>query len=102
MDPEYELTQKLAEKSDVYSFGVLLLELVTARRAINDNMRLVDWAQKYMNNESKVAFLVDSDLEHEYNMDELKSLISIIKLCTQVHSFLSCTQSLTFRNDLFV
>nr|XP_024392136.1 probable receptor-like protein kinase At1g49730 isoform X1 [Physcomitrium patens] len=91
MDPEYELTQKLAEKSDVYSFGVLLLELVTARRAINDNMRLVDWAQKYMNNESKVAFLVDSDLEHEYNMDELKSLISIIKLCTQVDGTLRPT-----------
>ena len=86
MDPEYEQTLELTEKSDVYSFGVLLLELVTGRRAINDNIRLVDWAQKYMDNvEYKIAFLVDSELErHEYNLDELESLIDIIKQCTQV------------------
>lgn len=85
MDPEYERTQELTEKSDVYSFGVLLLELITARRAISDDIRLVDWAQKYMDNESKIALIVDSDLENVYNLHELKSLIFIIKLCTQVH-----------------
>lgn len=87
MDPEYAETQELTEKSDVYSFGVLLLELVTGQRAISDNINLVDWAQKYMDNvESKTAFLVDSELErHEYTLDELKSVMSIIKQCTQVH-----------------
>lgn len=85
MDPEYERTHELTEKSDVYSFGVLLLELVTARRAISDDMRLVDWAQKYMDNESKITLIVDSDLENVYSLHELKTLISIIKRCTQVH-----------------
>lgn len=85
MDPEYVMTHELTEKSDVYSFGVLLLELISARRAINNNEKLVDWAQKYMDNDSKVAFLVDSDLEHAYNSNELLSLITIIKLCTRVN-----------------
>lgn len=71
----------------MYSFGVLLLELVTARRAIKDGMRLVDWAQKYMDNESKIALIVDSDLENAYSLHEVKTLISIIKRCTQVHFF---------------
>ncbi|KAG0591502.1 hypothetical protein KC19_1G179700 [Ceratodon purpureus] len=87
MDPEYAETQELTEKSDVYSFGVLLLELVTGQRAISDNINLVDWAQKYMDNvELKTAFLVDSELErHEYTLDELKSVMSIIKQCTQIN-----------------
>jgi hypothetical protein len=41
MDPEYYMTQQLAEKSDVYSFGVLLLELITARRSIERGKYIV-------------------------------------------------------------
>ncbi|RVW49789.1 putative receptor-like protein kinase [Vitis vinifera] len=41
MDPEYVITRELTEKSDVYSYGVVLLELVTARRAIQDNKNLL-------------------------------------------------------------
>ncbi|KAK7412406.1 hypothetical protein VNO78_03865 [Psophocarpus tetragonolobus] len=41
LDPEYYMTQQLTEKSDVYSYGVLMLELVTARRPIEQGKYIV-------------------------------------------------------------
>ncbi|XP_024171436.1 leucine-rich repeat receptor protein kinase HPCA1 isoform X2 [Rosa chinensis] len=41
MDPEYYMTQRLTEKSDVYGFGVLMLELLTARKPIEQGKYIV-------------------------------------------------------------
>ena len=41
MDPEYYMTQRLTEKSDVYGFGVLMLEMLTARRPIEQGKYIV-------------------------------------------------------------
>ena len=35
--PEYAMTGQLTLKSDVYSFGVVLLELITGRKAIDND-----------------------------------------------------------------
>ncbi|THG04492.1 hypothetical protein TEA_024486 [Camellia sinensis var. sinensis] len=37
LDPEYMLTSQLTEKSDVYSFDVVLVELITAKKALSFN-----------------------------------------------------------------
>ncbi|EXB36891.1 putative leucine-rich repeat receptor-like protein kinase [Morus notabilis] len=58
LDPEYYMTQHLNEKSDVYSFGVLMLELITARKPIEQG--------KYIVREVRMTMDKTKDL---YNLD---------------------------------
>lgn len=43
IDPEYARTSRLNEKSDVYSFGVVLLELLTGKKAVDNELNLLHW-----------------------------------------------------------
>lgn len=83
MDPEYVVTQELTEKSDVYSYGVLLLEIVTGRRAIQDNKNLVEWSQIHMASESRLPELVDPSIRDSFELDQLQTVVSIVRWCTQ-------------------
>ncbi|TQD70469.1 hypothetical protein C1H46_043996 [Malus baccata] len=40
IDPEYARTSRVTEKSDVYSFGVVLLELLTGKKAVEQDSNL--------------------------------------------------------------
>ncbi|CAN4107724.1 unnamed protein product [Withania somnifera] len=83
MDPEYVITQELTEKSDVYSYGVVLLELVTARRAIQDNKNLIEWAEIFLTSESRITELVDPNIGDSYDFDQLQTLLALVRWCTQ-------------------
>lgn len=82
MDPEYLVTRELSEKSDIYSYGVVLLELVSGRRAIQDNKNLVEWSQVYMASESMIAELVDPNLGDSFDFDQLETVVAIVRWCT--------------------
>ncbi|KAF8406303.1 hypothetical protein HHK36_008388 [Tetracentron sinense] len=83
MDPEYVVTQELTEKSDIYSYGVLLLELVTARQAIQDGRNLVEWSQIYMATDSRLPELVDSAIGDSFDYEQLQTVVTTVKWCTQ-------------------
>ncbi|XP_031277843.1 probable receptor-like protein kinase At1g49730 isoform X2 [Pistacia vera] len=83
MDPEYVVTQELTEKSDVYSYGVLLLEIVTARRAIQDGKNLVESTQMLMASESRLSELVDPRIKDSFDLEQLQTVVTIVRWCTQ-------------------
>ncbi|KAJ0591320.1 putative protein kinase RLK-Pelle-URK-1 family [Helianthus annuus] len=83
MDPEYVVTQELTEKSDIYSYGVVLLELITSKRAIHDNKNLVESCQTLMTSESQIVELVDPTIGNSFDFDQLHTLITLVKWCTQ-------------------
>lgn len=82
LDPEYVTTRHLTVKSDIYSYGVLLLELITARAAVQDNRNLVAWAQPYLAVDSKLVLMVDPELEDNFDPEELRSMAKLVKMCT--------------------
>ncbi|XWS39942.1 hypothetical protein CRYUN_Cryun18bG0097600 [Craigia yunnanensis] len=83
MDPEYVVTQELIDKSDVYSYGVLLLEMVTARRAIQDGKNLVESSHILMASESRLIELVDPKIKDSFDLDQLQTVVTIVRWCTQ-------------------
>lgn len=62
----------LTPKSDVYSFGVVLLELLTGRRAMDDERAgsveetLVDWAKPFLSDTKRVLRIMDTRLGGQY------------------------------------
>lgn len=77
------VTQELTDKSDVYSYGVLLLEIVTARRAIQDGKNLVESSQILMASESRLIELVDPQIKDSFDLDQLQTVVTIVRWCTQ-------------------
>ncbi|KAJ0826112.1 putative protein kinase RLK-Pelle-LRR-XI-1 family [Helianthus annuus] len=87
--PELAYTLKVTEKSDVYSFGVVLLELVTGKRAIEEEYGegkdIVYWALSNLNNSENILKLLDPKLiSDETNdlADDMKRVLKIALLCT--------------------
>jgi serine/threonine protein kinase len=79
MDPEYVATQELTEKNDIYSYGVLVLELVTGRRAIQDDKNLIEWAEMYPSCGVISPEIVDPRIRGLVDMDQLHLVVGIVQ-----------------------
>ncbi|KAF8083142.1 hypothetical protein N665_0790s0005 [Sinapis alba] len=85
--PEYAMTGQLTQKSDVYSFGVVLLELLTGRKPVDNNMprgqqSLVTWATPRLS-EDKVKECIDPKLQADYHPKAVAKLAAVAALCVQ-------------------
>ncbi|MCO5581129.1 hypothetical protein L7F22_035006 [Adiantum nelumboides] len=86
--PEYAMTGQLTVKSDVYSFGVVLLELITGRKAIDNNKpqaehNLVNWARPLFKNRRKFPQMADPLLQGKYPMRGLYQALAVAAMCLQ-------------------
>lgn len=85
-------TLKVTEKSDVYSFGVVLLELVTGKRAIEEEYEgkdIVYWVLSYLNDRENMLKLLDPKLISDDNdntgdelIDGMTKVLKIGLVCT--------------------
>jgi len=84
VDPEYHQCYQLTEKSDVYSFGVVLVEIISAKLAvdINRNRREISLANmaKSKIQEGALHELVDPQLEIEMNHEVKVTVTAVAEL----------------------
>ncbi|XP_047315841.1 receptor-like kinase TMK4 [Impatiens glandulifera] len=65
--PEYAATGRVTTKVDVYAFGVVLMEIITGRKALDENMpdercHLVTWFRRVLISKENIKKAVDETL----------------------------------------
>ena len=84
MDPEYYMTQQLTKKSDVYSFGVVMLELITARKPIQQGKYIVIEVRKAINKSKDLYNLheiLDPFIGMVKNLEGLEEFVDLAMRC---------------------
>ncbi|KAK7851844.1 l-type lectin-domain containing receptor kinase ix.1 [Quercus suber] len=78
--PECHFTGKFSKKSDVFSFGMVALEIACGRKAVEPEVEeskisLLSWVWE-LYGEGRLLEAVDETLNGDYDMDEMKCLMT--------------------------
>ncbi|KAL2458113.1 Protein kinase protein with adenine nucleotide alpha hydrolase-like domain [Abeliophyllum distichum] len=85
--PEYIMHGKLNENVDVYAFGVVLLELLSGRKPIDNELpkgeeSLLMWAYRVMK-DGKISQLLDPNLINAYDYKQFEKMVLAAILCVR-------------------
>lgn len=88
MDPEYFQTSQLTDKSDVYSFGVVLIELLTRKKPIMDDMmedvRSLALQFSMLFHQNKLLDIVDPEVAEEAGMKHVETVAKLALRCLRL------------------
>uniref|UniRef100_A0A8R7K349 Protein kinase domain-containing protein n=1 Tax=Triticum urartu TaxID=4572 RepID=A0A8R7K349_TRIUA len=88
VDPEDQATMQATAKSNVYSFGVVLLEIVTGKPAILQEVApisIIQWARQHMS-QGNIESVVDARMSGIYDVNSVWKVVEIALKCTEYAS----------------
>ncbi|XP_009610544.1 receptor-like kinase TMK4 [Nicotiana tomentosiformis] len=81
--PEYASTGRVTTKIDVFAFGVMLMEMITGRKALDENLpedrsHLVPWFRRMVMNKENIRYILDPSVDPDE--ETYQSICKVVEL----------------------